>query len=368
MATRRTQVGLRRRGPRLIRLSWGFDAGPTLAIALIPFLLAGCFGLSQQEQQRFAMHQENSQEFYSKGSYRQAVQQAEMALTFDESALGMRLMRGYCLTKLGKASGNALVLDEAILILEGLTPDIDDNDYRVWLGIGQAHLARAFLADTEIGRMEWQLSSDFLDEAGRRAESQQLEQERDGYAHHLKRTEEALRRVLNIELQEDNTYALIELALVLNLQEGREKETLEYSDRAVRELMQANKITNNTLQEDLQLAPDFEASLEKRIEKNLHKERLLRSNSAHIYVGLGDDQAALETLNEIERRQLMEAGHYEFRATICDRLGLLDQAVRDLENYLKLRAQVTEYDEVASETFDRIDQLVARGAQPPTFN
>ena len=337
-------------------------------MALIPLLLAGCFGLSKQEQERFALHQQNSQEFYTKGSYRQAVQQAEMALTFDESSVGMRLMRGYCLTKLGEASGNVIVLDEAILILEELASDINDDDYRVWLGIGQAHLARALLADSEIGRMEWQLSSDFLDEAGRRAESQQLEQEREGYAFHLQRTEDALQRVLNIELQEDNTYALIELALALNLQEGREFETLEYSDRAVRELMQSNKITNNTLQEDLQLAPDFEISLETRIKENLQKERLLRSNSAHIYVTLGDDESALETLNEIERRQLMEGGHYEFRATICDRLGLLDQAVRDLESYLKLRAQVTEYDEVASETFDRIDQLVARGAQPPTFN
>ena len=41
-----------------------------------------------------------------------------MALTFDKESLGMRLMRGFCLTKLGEASRSIRVLDEAIKIAE----------------------------------------------------------------------------------------------------------------------------------------------------------------------------------------------------------------------------------------------------------
>jgi tetratricopeptide (TPR) repeat protein len=338
-----------------------------LASLLVSVLLAGC-GLTKEEEERFTLHQQNSQEFYNKGSYRQAVHQAEMALIFINDSVGMRLMRGYCLTKLGEGARSARVLDEAISILDELANGAGSDNYRTWLGLGQAHLARALLSEGEIGRIEWQLGSDFLDEAGRRAESLKLEDERSGYAHHLEEAEQALRKVLDFQLQEDNTYALIELALVLNIQEGREEDALEYSQRAVSELMQSNKITNDTLQENLNLSPAFEISLRERISSNLEKERQLRANSAHIYYGLDDHAAALEAMNEMERRQLMQAGHFEFRATLHERLEMFDEAVRDLVTYLKLRAQLTDYDEVATETFDRIDELVARGAQPPVFD
>lgn len=323
--------------------------------------------MSEEEQERFSLHQKNSQEFYSNGSYRQAVQQAEMALVFDKESVGMRLMRGFCLTKLGEASRSPRVLDEAIRILEELATETGDTQYRVWLGVGQAHLARALLSESEIGRIQWQLGSDFLDAAGRRAEEQNLEDERLGYEHNLERCEHGLLKVLEFPLQEDNSYALIEMALVLNIQEGREDEALEYSERAVRELMQSNKVTNNTLQENPNLTASFELSLEARIEDNLGMERQLRANMAHIYYDRGDNQAALEILNELERRQLMQANYYEFRATVHERLGMLDEAVLDLETFLKMRAQVIDYDQMATEMFDRIDDLVARGAQAPVF-
>jgi tetratricopeptide (TPR) repeat protein len=357
-------VGLRRRGSRL---STSRIRRAPFALIVLPLLLAGCFGLSEEDQQRFTLHQTNSQEFYTKGSYRQAVQQAEMALTFDKESVGMRLMRGFCLTKLGESAGSVRVLDEAIRVLEDLAADTGGENYRVWLGLGQAHLARALLSESEIGRIQWQLGSDFLDENGRRAEALNLEEEREGYQHNLERCEYALRRVLEFEFQEDNPYALIELALVLNIQEGREREALDFSERAVRELIQSNKITNNTLQENLNLSPSFELSLKGRVDNNLEKERLLRSNIAHIYYDLGEDEPALEALNELERRQLMRGGDYEFRAVVHERLGMLDESVLDLETFLKLRAQVADYDELATEIFDRIDDLVARGAQAPAF-
>ncbi len=338
----------------------------TRALALMTILLStGCLGLSEQDEKRFTLHQRNSQEFYNKGSYVQAVQQAEMALSFDEDSEGMRLMRGYCLTKLGETRNEVVLLDEAIRTLEDLRGTASDKNYRVWLGIGQAHLARAMLSDGEIGRIQWQLSSEFLDDEGRQAESRKLVAERTGRKKHLSEAEHALKKVLDFDLQADNTYALIELALVLNLQGERETEALDYSARAVEQLMQSNQVTNNTLQETHNLSPSFELSLERRIEDNLQKERQLRDAMAHIHYSLGDHEAALEAINGIEQRQLMQAGHYEFRATLHELLLMLDEAVSDLETFLKLRAQNVDFDDVASQTFDRIDKLVGRGATRP---
>ena len=93
-------------------------------------------------------------------------------------------------------------------------------------------------------------------------------------------------------------------------------------------------------------------------------ERVLRDTIAHLHYRLGDDRAAIEALDALERRALIRAAHYEFRATLHERQGDLDQAVRDLESYLRLRSRTVQYDEVAAETFDRIERLVEQGAQP----
>jgi tetratricopeptide (TPR) repeat protein len=321
--------------------------------------------MTPEEQARLSLHQRNSQEFYNKGSYVQARQQAEMALSFDEDSVGMRLMQGFCLVKLGTASRDSQLLDQAVQVFEGLRASEGDDDYRVWLGSGQAHLARALAYEDEMGVHERRLASDYLDADGRAAAQQQLDEGRRRRDEQLALAERTLARVFTFELQKDNTYALIEMVLVLNTLGGRELDALSMAQRAVDQLLQSNALTQATLQKNVHLSESGKLLLERRIAENLDKEQQLRGIVATIEWNRGELQSALTELDTLQERQLMRAVHYQMRATIHEQLGNLDAAVTDLQAFLKLRAPEREFDEVAVATFDRIDELVARGAVRP---
>jgi len=349
-------MGVRRRGPRL-------NTPRRLALLLLCCLPA-C-GLTDAEEARLSLHQRNSQEFYNKGSYLQARQQAEMALVFDEDSVGMRLMLGFCLVKLGKSRAEPAMLDQAIDIFDDLRSSDGDEDYRVWLGAGQAHLARALAYEDEMGVHDRRLASDYLDAQGRVAEQRQLERVRIARNEQLALAERTLARVFTFDLQKDNTYALIEMVLVLNTIGGRELDALSMAQRAIDQLMQSNTLTQTTLQKNINLSESGKLLLERRVADNLDKEQQLRSIIATIEYNRGELQSALAELDMLDQRQLMKAVHFQMRGTIHEQLGQLDLAVADYQRFLKLRAPDQAFDEIAGQTFDRIDDLVRRGAVRP---
>ena len=326
--------------------------------------LTAC-GLTDEEETRLSVYQRNSQEFYTQGSYRQAKQQADKALAIDEDIVGMRLMRAFCLVKMGRAARDAATLDRAIDDFADLRSSDGDEDYRIWLGSGQAHFARALLVEDDIGIHERRLASDYLDEAGRRAEERGLERARLDYDDHLRLAERFLGRVFTFELQEENTQALIEMVLVLNYQGDREVDALKLGRRAVELLVQSNDLTQQTIQKNLNLSANGKMILEGRIEDNLRTEQQLRDILATIEWNRGEMEGALQELDALEERQLMQPVHYQMRAAVHEQLGQLTQAVIDLHTFLKMRAVERDFDELAAETYDRIDDLIARGATPP---
>jgi len=315
------------------------------------------------------MHERNSQEFYNDGRYVQAQQQAEMALNLDAERVGMRLMRGFCLVKLGKARGEAGLLNEAVNVFEDLVDTEGDGDYRIWLGTGQAHLARALLHSEEIAKFQRRLDSDFLDEEGREVEMRLMGLEEEDRQAHLKRAERCLGKVLTFDFQDENSYALIDLVLVLNSIGGREDDALALSRRAVDILVQSNELTNSTLQKNINLSSAAKLNLERRIDDNLNKERMLRDIIATLEYNRGDLEASLAALNAMDERQLMTVLHYFNRASLNEQLGYVTEAVADLYTFLRLRAQTDDsFDEVVEETFERIDELVELGATLPDLD
>jgi tetratricopeptide (TPR) repeat protein len=306
-----------------------------------------------------SVHERNSQEFYSAGSYIQAQQQADMALGLEGERVGMRMMRGFCLVKLGKALDDDVRLDEAVETFENLIDSDGNENYRIWLGAGQAYLARALAHDREAGKLERRLSSNFLSVASRKVETQQLEDVRDVWKSDLKNAESCLTRVLTFENQESNPYALIEIVLVLNSLGERGDDAVRFATKAVTVLMEIIDVTNNTLQKRVDLSTSEKLMLQTRIQESLDREALLRDIVATIHFNLDQFDEAIEALDNLEARQLITPAQIHSRATLHELLGHNAEAIRDLTTFLKLRALEHEYDEVASDLFERIERLEA---------
>lgn len=365
MATRRTHLGLRRRGsglkpprtpPRAGRsepraLTRGLGLG--LALALLP----GCLGLNQDETNRLDVHQTSSQEFYNANRLPQALQQAEKALELDADHEGMRLIKGFCLMRMGKAFANAEQLDKSIELFDDLRGGSSSANYRAWLGSGQAHFARALLHAEEALKIDRRLASDFLDDAGRERESAWLAAQREGQETHLSRSESALREALALDNQELNLWALIELALVLNTRTGHEDEAAQLTRSALEQLRQQDELTRRNLNRNASLSSSKSLQLEQRMEDNAARERELRDMLATLEYNRGALQAALEQFDILEEHQLMTAVQYYNRSAVYERLGMHTEAADDLEEFLSQRAVDVEYDDVAREIFARIREL-----------
>lgn len=364
MAARRTQVGLRRRGPGLsarpapaaTRRGWSLTR-PLLALVLAG--LPACLGLSEQETRVLEVHTQNSQMFYQQGSYMQSLQQANQALTLDQDHMGMRVIRGFCLTKIGAAREAEEQLDQSLEVFEQLKDD-DVVDYRAWLGSGEAHLARAMQHERVIKRIDRRLASDFLTPEARTSELAQREREAAAAKQHLEVAEADLRHVLAMPLHQDETYAMMELVVVLDRQGGRDDETGALARRAVDQIVQSIDLTRERLNKTLQIVPSKKLEMQRRIEDQLDKERQLRDIIIGIELDRGSTQRALAELSAIEERQLMRPGHHATRAELYEQLGMWTEALAEWETFLRLRAGQHGYDDVAAESYDRIESLQAR--------
>jgi tetratricopeptide (TPR) repeat protein len=336
----------------------------------IPLALGAgaCQSLSVEEEARLAVYRENSQHYYDRGDYARALHQADSALALDPDATSVRLVKGFCLLKLGSLAGNPVVIDKALDEFEAIVrTNAGEDDFRVYLGLGSAHLARALSFENTIDRIESRLTSEFLPTDGRADEQGRLDAAREERLDHLQQSETALRRVLSFELQKNNAFALVDLVLVLHSLGGREVEAKETAEHALSMLDENNVVTANSLQRNAALSPIQRLDLENRIEMNQEKERQLRDLVATIDLSLGNVRGFLEQMQLLEARGLMAEVQYYNRAQVHEDMGLFAQAADDLEQYLRLRARRLDYeqDDMAPATFARIEALRGRiGAQP----
>jgi hypothetical protein len=226
-------------------------------------------------------------------------------------------------------------------------------------------MMRALRHQQQLERIERRLASDFLTDDGREFESEQLEQEREERKRNLEVAEDDLRHVLQFSLHADNTYALMDLVVVLNMQGTRSDESSAVARRTIDLLVQGIELTRETLNNTLRLSPSKKVDLQRRVEENLEKERQLRQVLVAIEFERGSYQRCLDELAALEERQLMAFADHQLRAEIYESIGMLPDALDELEVFLRLRARNTEYDDVARETLRRIDELQEKIAASP---
>ena len=358
MATGRPYLGLRRRGPRL--------KTSAAALALLALLAAAGCGLTDEEESRLAFFRESAIGAYDRGDFLQSLHQANMALELDEGDPMMSLVKGFCLLKIGKASNNAATIDEALNTFEDISDELDE-DFRVYLGLGGSHLARALLADREIAQMERRLESEFLSPTSREAETKRLSQEREQQRAHLVESERNLRKVLEFELQKENLYALVDLVMTLDEMGGRDDEAIDVAQRALKVNDESTRFTQAALDNNKSLSPGARIDLARRIEANGDRERLLRDLVATVEFNRREYGAFLEQMQILEQKGLLDEVQLHNRATVHEQLGQYDAAADDLQSMLRMRVRRLNYDQdtLAPEIFQRIEALKARHGEPP---
>ncbi|MFT7463231.1 MAG: hypothetical protein ACI9EF_001575 [Pseudohongiellaceae bacterium] len=344
---------------------WSGASRLLLVAGLLCGSLTSCAGLSKEETDVLSVHLQNSTLFYQQGSYRQALHQASMALLLEEDHVGMQIIKGFCLTKLGAVQGNVAEIDNALELFDDIKGGRGGEDYRTWLGSGEAHTARAVAHQQEFERSQRRLASDFLTADGRDLEEEQAEEEAQGQAEHLALAERDMRRVFTFPLHADNTYALLDLIVIVNMDGDREDESVALCRRATKLLVEGIELTRETLNNGLSLSPSKRVSLQQRVEKSLSNERQLRQILVTIEYSRGSYQRCLAELNGLEERQLITAADHLLRAGLFEKLGMLPDALDELDVFLRIRSRLVDFDQVASNTLQHIEELRATIAASP---
>lgn len=372
MATRRSHVGLRHRGPPVgvpavapahtpaSSSARRWARALTVALCLAP---VGCIGLSEEDEAALSIFRDNTEEYFRRGDYVQAMLNADKAIELDDDIAELRVIRAYCLLRLGEASNNITYIDQSVEQFDEIVDDYDaDEQYRGYLGAGSAHLARALVAEREADGIASRLQRGFLDEAEAAREQKNLERAEAARVDHLAIAEERIRDVLALDIHRDNSYALQHLVMVLNRQGQRDAETVAVADRALDLLEDNTRVIESLLQRNAKLSPSRQLELQRQIEMNTNRERLLRDLLATIHANNDDSVAALEQFAVLEERGLMGEAQFYNRAAIYEAVGQERAAIADLESFLRLRAQYLDYDddEMAPPTFARIERLEAR--------
>jgi tetratricopeptide (TPR) repeat protein len=329
-------------------------------------LATGCFGLSEDDLLRQSFFRENSLAAYDRGEYVRALHQANMALDLEDDDVPMQLVKAFCLLKLGKAAANGPMVEESLKTFEDLADTgAADDDFRVALGLGSAHLARALQYDREIPPVERRLTSEFLSKDGQVAEQAHLARMRARRLDHLRLAEKHLRSVQAFELGRDNLFATVDLVVALNSLGGREDEAVVLSEEALALLDESNRFTRNSLELNTRLSPSARIDLQRQLEANRKKERLLHDIIATIAFNRGDMDGFLARIAIMEERELLGEVQLYNRATVYEQIGNYEAAAKDLEAFLRMRVRRLDYDEdeLAPEVFQRIEALRARHAE-----
>jgi tetratricopeptide (TPR) repeat protein len=335
--------------------------------ALLLFALAGCAGLNEEEEARLDVYRANANDYFDRADYQRSLDQSSKALELVPDDVNMMLLRAHSLLRLGAAFENPNLLNDSLAAFEEMRAAVPDDD-RAWLGLGSAHLARVLALDHEVARCEQRLESEFLSQDGRRAEEARVAEAVEARAVHLTEAEVALREVLGRPLQKDNPIALTDLVLVLHAQGGRDAEALPLADRAVKLLDESSDLAQTTLDTNKRLPPAARLELEKRLRTNREKELNLRDLLATAALQRGDTDGFLLQMQLLDDRGLLDEVQYWNRAGVYERMGRLDLAVADLENFLRLRSRrFPSYDEdnMAPEVYKRIEGLRERQAAAP---
>jgi tetratricopeptide (TPR) repeat protein len=337
------------------------------AACALPLLLAasGCSGPSGLDKDRFELFRDNSRNFYDRGSYPQALHQAKMALALQPDDEGALLIEGFCLVKIGNVSNNPLLLDEALKIFEALLDTSEGaEDFRVSMGLGSACLARSFEHDREIARISKRLGSEYLSGGARDEDRAILEQEKSARTARLAEGEKALRNVLAQPLQKDNPFPIVDLVLTLNAEGGHDEESLALAKRALVELDASTLIKQNQITKNAKISASAKVDLEQQIADSREKEVMLRDLVATVHYNNGDTDGFFEQMSILEERKLMGEVQYYNRANVHEKLGHFAAAADDLDHFMRLRVQHMSYDQddMASQTFQRIETLRAQAA------
>ncbi len=350
-------MGLRRGRP-LLKLA-------TLALLALLLPASGCSSTPDGSNERFGLFRENSQSYYDRGSYPQALHQANMALAIEPDDENMLLIKAFCLIKIGNISNNSILLDESISIFDAILDTSEGrDDFRASMGLGSASLARAFEHDREIKRIQKRLASDFLSVGTRQQDEQALLQEQSARHDRLQQGEAALRRVLADPLQKDNAFAMVDLVLTLNALGDRDKESLPLALRALGQLDSDTYFTQSQLQKNSKISASAKVDLEQRIANNRQKEVMLRDLVATVSYNAGDLDGFFAQMAILEQRKLIGELQYYNRADVNEQLGHYAAAADDLEKFLRLRVKRLSFedDDMAPEVFRRIETLRARAA------
>ena len=278
-------------------------------------VLVGCGGLSKEEKTVFEGHVQNAQRYYDRGRYVQAEQQARKAMDFKPKDKKANLLLAWTLLQLGSPGQ----LREALARFESLEGR-DGKDFRITHGLATAQYRLSLLRAQQVVTLE---AEDPRDEVL----LQQAIRERDGYQEAAKQM-----YIKTLELNEDYPEALSNLGQIYAL-ENKSEMALAKLERF---LVLAEQTRRYLEEKRTRLITDDQALiLDEKITRNIDREVSVRDLVANILYKEGRTDEAIDQLDRILALRHGWTDLYLNRARCLARLGRFQEAIRDVETFLK---------------------------------
>jgi tetratricopeptide (TPR) repeat protein len=267
---------------------------------LLLLAAAGCFGLSDQEQELLIIHQQNSKLYYDRGDYGLAIQQCRLGLQLSPGDETLQLTLAYSLLRTSTREST----EEAYEILDSMEGWFGSSDFRVVLGQGIASLSlyRHYQdSEPELAESYREEARDLLEEA--------------------------------TEMAPDSIEAYYHLSL-LDLELGDLDRFLEHSGQTLVLLESSIRLKDRTIDKVEREEQRELISRDRRIAADRGRQ-LVRLRSAILY-RRDRIRDALEELARLESVDGLERPDYFNRARLHEELGELELAVDDYETFLDL--------------------------------
>ncbi len=306
----------------------------TVAIAASLMLLVACTSTDQptaeQLQKMLEIHTESAQQYLAMGELERAQDQAQKGLEIDPENLKLRLITGWALQRRGRTN-DILQAENVFRQLLGT------GDYRANLGLGEALERKGMVCSEAADAIR---SGDRVSEAAdpsvRIAELEQDAKNAWSESH----TE--LKRALERHPGDiDAIGGLIRVSALL----GNDRESLDWCARH----LEATTADLNFWQQRI-LRPDISAEEESYfrslIKRLTHRQVATHLHAATLLVKSGDKAEAIGHLDVVAELDPERSEVFSRRAELALELGRYDQAIVDIDTFLRLCKKDFEHPDV----------------------
>jgi len=327
-------------------------------------LLTGCMGVSSENKATADAFYNNARTYYKGRDYVRAMNQIERGLQADPDHYQLNLLEGWVL--LQESRSHPELFTKALAVLDrmrGMRSE-SSQDYRLWLGLGQAHQGLYQLRRREALRLHKAADIQETPAETRVTKLAQAEEKMREFHAHLADA----RRYYTMLLDREDGGAfpayerlfILETDYAVDLKGEAKRKQLEVAAKRAKTYLDANHARQEHYKVMLTITQDVEQErfARRTLAELKARERAFRGTYATLLYSMNEFQRAHEQFDRVLEIDPTRAAGYYNRARCAMKLDQTAAAREDLQNFLRLTKRPFDSPEV-TEANRLLEQLAS---------